>query len=178
VAVMAAYKAIEEGFSAYRKRVVEEYGEEKDFVLKNGLRSEQIEETVVDAETGKSKKVKTNKYGVDPNGISVYARFYDESCKQWSKTPEYNLMFLKAQQNYFNDMLKARGHVFLNEVYDALGIERTKAAACSGWLLGEGGDNYIDFGLYNAGRSQAFVNGYENVVLLDFNVDGVIWDLI
>jgi len=173
VALMAAYKAVEEGFNAYRKRVIEEYGEEKDYMYKNGLRAEEIIDLEVD-ESGKAKKVKKQKLVEDPNGLSVYAKFFDESCSQWSKTPEYNMLFLKAQQNYFNDMLKARGHVFLNEVYDAIGIPRTQAGAVVGWVFGEG-DNFVDFGFSN---NADFVNGYERSVLLDFNVDGVIYDMI
>lgn len=180
LALVAAYKAVEEGFAAYRKRVVEEYGEDKDYMYKNGLRSETVVETEI-GEDGKPHKVKKEKMVKegDTNTLSVYARFFDESCANWTKTPEYNLMFLKSQQNYFNDMLKARGHVFLNEVYDALGMERSTAGAVVGWVVGDG-DNFVDFGIWdgNRERSRAFVNGNERSILLDFNVDGVIYDMI
>lgn len=178
IALMAAYKAVEESFSAYRKRVVEDYGEERDYAYKNGLKVEQITETVVD-EDGKSRKVKTNVLApLDTNGYSMYARFYDDGCTQWSKDPSYNLLYLKSQQNYFNDLLKTRGHVFLNEVYDALGIERSQPGQIVGWVIG-GGDNFIDFGIFDGDKpkSRDFVNGYERTILLDFNVDGVIYDL-
>jgi uncharacterized protein YnzC (UPF0291/DUF896 family) len=177
VALVAAYKAVEEGFKAYRKRVIEEHGEQADYMYKHGLRSETVVENEV-GEDGKTHKVKKIKLVEDPNGLSMYARFFDESCSQWSKTSEYNLMFLRAQQNYHNDMLKARGHVFLNEVYDALGIQRTQAGAIVGWVIGDG-DNFIDFGIFDGDRTRArdFVNGYERTILLDFNVDGVIYDL-
>ena len=180
VALIAAYKAVEEGFYAYRKRVAEEFGEEKDYIYKHGLKAEQVIETDVD-EDGKPRKIKTTKLSAgDPNDTSVYARFFDSSCREWSTTPEYNLMFLQAQQNYFNNMLQARGHVFLNEVYDALGIDRSNAGAVVGWVVSTTGDNYIDFGIFDGDkpRTRAFVNGYEPHILLDFNVDGVIYDLI
>lgn len=175
VALMAAYKAIEEGFSVYRKRVVGELGEEKDYIFRHGL----VQETVTEKETdenGKTVSVKKQRLVTNPDGLSVYSRYFDETCKEWTKTPEYNMMFLRAQQTYFNQMLTARGHVFLNEVYDALGIPRSQAGAVVGWVLGAG-DNFIDFGIYED-RSKEFVNGYERCVLLDFNVDGVIYDLI
>jgi len=180
IALMAAYKIVEEGFAAYRKRVIEEHGEEIDYMYKHGLRKQEvIEAAYIDEEGIKHKAQKKQAFIDDPNGLSVYARFFDESCDQWTKNPEYNLMFLRSQQNYYNDMLKSRGHVFLNEVYDALGIPRTQAGAVVGWMISNNGDNYIDFGVFDGDRPRVrnFVNGYERSILLDFNVDGVIYDL-
>lgn len=178
IAVVAAYKAVEESFANYRRRVVEEFGKDKDEEYRYGI--VRTEETITETDkNGKKKKVKKTVDTLDPNHISQYARFFDESCANWSKTPEYNLIFLKAQQNYANDLLKARGHIFLNEVYDMLGIERSQAGAVVGWVLDNDSDNFVDFGIYNGDeRGRAFVNGYERSILLDFNVDGVIYDLI
>lgn len=179
LAVVAAYKAAEESFANYRRRVVEEFGEEKDFAFKNGLI--QKEETVTEkGPDGKNKKVKKTVDELDPNHTSQYARFFDDGSKNWGKNPEYNMLFLKAQQNYANDLLKARGHVFLNEVYDMLGIPRSQAGSVVGWVLNEENDNFVDFGMYNVNDVHArdFINGYESSILLDFNVDGVIYDLI
>ena len=172
VALLGAYKAIESAFATYRGRVIEEFGEEKDRDFRMGFRTE----TVENEETGKKKKVKL----LDPNGISPYARFFDEGNENYQKHAEYNLAFLKNWQNYMNDMLRARGHVFLNEVYDVLGLERSSAGAAVGWVISKDGDNYIDFNIYNADSEKArdFVNGLERSILLDFNVDGVIIDLI
>lgn len=176
VAVVAAYKAVEESFANYRRRVVEEFGKDKDEEYRYGII--RTEETVTETdENGKKTKVKKTVDTLDPNHISQYARFFDESCSNWSKTPEYNMIFLKAQQNYANDLLVSRGHLFLNEVYDMLGMERSQAGAVVGWVLNKDNDNFVDFGMYN-GKSNDFINGYERTVLLDFNVDGVIYDLI
>lgn len=178
IALMAAYKAVEQSFTDYRKRVVEEFGEDKDRCLKNGIKQEVV--TVIETdENGKKVKVKKTVESTDPNGISQYARFFDESSSQWVKSPEYNLTFLQCQQNYANDLLHARGHVFLNEVYDMLGIPRTKAGAVVGWVRGIG-DDFVDFGIFDGERMKArdFVNGYERSILLDFNVAGVIYDMI
>lgn len=126
VALAAAYATIDKGFKEYRNRVVERFGEEIDRELKYNIKAKKFEGTVVD-ENGKEKKVKTPVNIADPNTYSDYARFFDESCNGWEKNSEYNLMFLRAQQQYSNDLLKARGHLYLNEVYDMLGIPRTKA---------------------------------------------------
>jgi hypothetical protein len=182
IALMAAYKALDEGFKNYRRRVIEELGEEKDEQFRYGLQKKVIEIDETD-EKGKTKKVKKTVTVTDPNGYSIYAKFFDESSERWNKIPEYSMIFLKAQQNFANDMLHSRGHLFLNEVYDALDIKRTDAGSVVGWCLGEG-DNFVDFGIFEANsynprpRARAFVNGYEQNILLDFNVDGVIWNLI
>ena len=182
IALAAAYTAVDKGFKEYRSRVVERFGEEMDRELRYNLKSKEIEETVVD-EKGKEKTVKKTVNVVDPSTYSVYARFYDDGCNGWTKNPEDNLYFLKCQENYANDLLKTRGHLFLNEVYDMLGIPRTQAGQIVGWVYDEKnpvGDNFVDFGildLYDEKRRE-FVNGYERTILLDFNVDGEIFKIL
>lgn len=184
VALAAAYTAIDKGFKEYRGRVVDRFGEAVDRELKYNIKAKKITETVTDEETGKEKKVKKTVDVIsDSNGYSPYARFFDEASPAWEKDPEYNLMFLRAQQQYANDLLRARGHLFLNEVYDMLGIPRSKAGQVVGWVYDENnpiGDNHVDFGIYDIRREvvRDFVNGYERSILLDFNVDGNIWDLM
>lgn len=180
VALMAAYKAVEQSFADYRKRVVEELGEDKDRMFKYGIRQETVTEVHEDEE-GKKKKVKKTVNVIDPNKqYSQYARVFDESSTQWSKTPEYNKTFLIAQQNYANDILQSRGHIFLNEVYDMLGMERSQAGAVVGWVLADGYDNFVDFGIFEIDNpaNRDFINGYERSIILDFNVNGVIYNLI
>jgi hypothetical protein len=178
VALMAAYKLVEKGFADYRKRVIDEFGEEKDRLLKNGITQSKISVVEID-ENGKTKKSTKVVETVDPNAVSMYAKFFDEASINWSKTPEYNLTFLKCAQNTANDLLHSRKHIFLNEVYDMIGVPRTKAGAVVGWVLGEG-DDYVDFGIFTRDtfRVRDFVNGYERSILLDFNVTGVIYDMI
>lgn len=173
-ALTAAYTALEKGFNEYRTRVVAKYGEEVDRDLRYGTR--EIE--TIDPKTNKKKKVKR----VSLNEPSIYARFFDQNSLSWNREPEYNLIFLQCQQNYANDLLHSRGHVFLNEVYDMLGIPRSKAGSVVGWLLTPEGqtDNHISFGVFDGETQKArdFVNGFEGAILLDFNVDGLIWDKI
>ena len=182
IALAAAYTAVDKGFKEYRSRVVERFGEEMDRELRYNLKSKEIEETVVD-EKGKEKTVKKTVNVVDPSTYSVYARFYDDGCNGWTKNPEDNLYFLKCQENYANDLLKTRGHLFLNEVYHMLGIPRTQAGQIVGWVYDEKnpvGDNFVDFGildLYDE-KKREFVNGYERTILLDFNVDGEIFKIL
>jgi len=183
VALAAAYATVDKGFKEYRNRVVERFGEEVDRELRHNIKAKKIEKIVI-GEDGKEKKVKeTIQVAENPNTYSDYARFFDDGCTGWEKDSEYNLMFLRAQQQYANDKLRANGHLFLNEIYDMLGIPRTKAGQVVGWVYDAKnpiGDNYVDFGIYDIHRETVrnFVNGYERTILLDFNVDGNILDLM
>ena len=183
VALAAAYATVEKGFKEYRGRVIERFGEELDKELKYNIKAKEVEEIVKDEETGEEKVVKKTVNVADPGEYSIYAKFFDDGCTGWTKDPEYNLMFLKDQQRYANDLLQSKGHLFLNEVYDMLGIPRTKAGQAVGWIYDEKnpvGDNFVDFGMYDMYNEKArdFVNGYERTILLDFNVDGNILDMI
>ena len=183
IAIAAAYAAIDKGFKQYRKNVIKEFGEDVDQRMRFSLKSKEIKKKDKDGKT-----VKETEYYIDPDAnpldnISEYARFFDAASSNFAKDPEYNMMFLRRQQDYANEMLKARGHLFLNEVYDLLDIPRSKAGQVVGWVYDKNGntkgDNYVDFGLYrNDQGTRRFVNGLEYNILLDFNVDGVIYDII
>ena len=180
-ALSAAYMTVDKSFKEYRKRVADRFGEEVEKEIRYNIKAEEI--TKVDENGNEvTETVKVMDGTDDPNSYSDYARFFDESCAAWQNDAEYNLTFLKAQQQYANDLLKAKGRLFLNEVYRMLGIDETKAGQVVGWVYNPDnptGDNFVDFGIYNMQRERvrAFVNGYEPNILLDFNVDGVIWNL-
>lgn len=181
VALAAAYTAVDNSFKEYRGRVIERFGKELDRELKYNIKTEEIEEVVVD-EKGKEKVVKKTIEVANP-GYSAYSIVFDDGNTGWDKDPELTKFFLVQQQNYANELLQARGHLFLNEVYDMLGADRTKAGAQVGWIYDEKhpiGDNYVDFGMFDIHKPKAcdFVNGREKVIILDFNVDGVILDYI
>ena len=186
LALAAAYAVVDKGFKDYRKRVVERFGEELDKELRYNLKAKEIEEVVKDKDGNEKveKKVVNIVDSENPlNGVSEYAKFFDEVSTNWSKDPEYNLMFLRRQQDWANEKLKATGYLFLNEVYDMLGIPRTQAGQVVGWIYDKknpNGDNYVDFGIYDvhSEAKRGFVNGVERSILLDFNVDGVIYDKI
>lgn len=182
VALAAAYTAVDKGFKEYRGRVIERFGEELDKELRYNIKAKEVEE-IVKNEDGTESIVKKTVQVSDPSKYSIYAKVYDDGCTGWSKDPEINLTFLNAQQCQANDILKARGHLLLNEVYDMLGIPRTKAGMVVGWIYDEKnpiGDNFVDFGIYDMydEKKRDFVNGYERNIILDFNVDGNIYDLI
>ena len=184
-ALAAAYTTVDHSFKNYRKNVVERFGKELDKELKYGIKKKEVEEVVVN-DDGSTEVVKKTVDAIDAPIIDEYSEFarcFDVGCKGWTKDPEYNLMYVKQVQNHFNDLLKTRGHVFLNEIYDAFGFERTQAGQIIGWVYNEvnpKGDNFIDFGLYDIHKTNGknFVNGKERSVWLDFNVDGIVYDLL
>lgn len=182
--LLSAYASIHCAYNAYRERVKEKYGEEEEMKLHYDIKEE------VDESDPEGKKTIDRSYY---DGVSEYARFFDEASWFWEKDPEYNLQIVRAQQNYSNEVLHSRyskygvGFYFLNDAYSSLDIPITKAGQFVGWIYdpdhkipNHRGDGKVIFGIYD-GRSErkvAFVNGYERSILLDFNVDGVIADIV
>ena len=168
----AVYAALDRSYKAYRARVREEVGAVKEDELFRRPTMRALDEVV--GEDGEISLTSDIDMGA-PNP-SPYARFFDETSPNWVKTPEYNLLFLRAQEQWANDRLRQYGFLFLNEVYEALGLERSQAGQIVGWRLNGDGDGFVSFGLGDIfdDNARAFINGLENIALLDFNVDGVI----
>lgn len=174
VALGAAYAAIDKSFKEYRGRVIERFGEQVDTELKYGIKAKKFEEIEVDTETGKEKKVKKTVMVADPNLQSDYAVYFDSKSRNYETNPDYNRMFLKAQQAFANDKLQTRGHLFLNEVLDDLDLPRTPAGQIVGWTK-DGPDGYVNFRIVEVER-ETEDGRHEPALLLDFNVEGNIWE--
>lgn len=180
-AVSAAYNTLTTAFTEYRNRVIDDMGKDKDIEYLTGAKKIATNKTKNDD----GETVVENVYEGNKNtNYSPYTFFFDESSTAWTRDPLKNKVFLINQQNAMNDLLRCRGHVFLNEVLEAVGLPHTPAGAVTGWIRRKsgdnGGDNYIDFGLGNIDNpgTRLFANGQERSVMLDFNVDGVMYDLI
>lgn len=183
LALAAAYKAVDEGFKEYRGRVIERFGEALDRELKYGVKAVEVTEEVTNPETGEVTTVTKTVEAYDPNNHSPYTFVFDETCRGWERDAQLNKTVLLQTQRYFNDRLKIKGHVFLNEVLDELGIPRCKMGNIVGWFYDEKnpvGDNFIDFGLFDLQdeNKRYFLNGREKSVWLDFNCDGNILELL
>ncbi len=175
MALAAAYTTVDKGFKEYRSRVVERFGEQVDKELKYNVKAKKIDTVEVDPDTGKEKKVKKEVNAV--NGDSEYSYVFDNKCMSWENNDDYNAMFLRAEQNYANDRLRASGHIFLNEVLDRVGLPRTKAGQIVGWVYdtkNPNGDNFVDFGMMEVYDEET--DTYK--IMLDFNVDGNVLDLL
>lgn len=169
-ALTATLALVSKAYDDYRVCVQQEIGEKRELELYHCMEDVEL------AKDGEASKLVGAV--VNPTKHSIYARIFDESSIHWQKNAEMNRIFIQVQQSYFNDRLQVYGHVFLNEVYDHLGFDRTPQGAIVGWVRNsENGDGYIDFGMYDAENS-LFVNGMERSIVLDFNVDGIIYNLI
>lgn len=181
---LAACTALDQSFKAYRKRVRDSLGVEKELELYHGVKAlkggTRDENGLVKIDPKKSDQIKVD-------GYSIYARCFDEYNKNWKDDPEYNLMFLRSTQRYLQALLERDGFLTLNDAYRELGFEATNTGAITGWIYDPDnpnhiGDNVVSFGLYDPeGKHPAlgdFINGKESCVFLDFNVDGVIIDKI
>lgn len=182
VALAAAYATVDKSFSEYRERVINKLGEKIDKEFKYGIKDTEIEETTTD-ENGDEIKVKKTVQTVDKMaGHSAYTKFFDAASRYWSSTPDYNQMFLIGQERHANHLLNVNGYLFLNDVYDMLDIPRTKEGQLVGWIQNKADEPtaYVDFGIFNVHReaNKNFLDGREKDILLDFNVQGNIIDLI
>lgn len=169
----AAYIAVDKAFKEFSERVKAEYGEEKERELRFGAQEVEI---LSETKEGEPIVERVKVFG----GHSQYARIFDEYNVNWEREPAHNIFFLKSKQQWLNDKLEVDGFVLLNDVYVELGMERTKAGCVVGWVKGHG-DSHIDFGIWDSedmDRFHAFMVGREKGILLDFNVDGVIYDMI
>lgn len=181
VALAAAYSALSTDFMNYRKRVVDKYGKDVDFMLKNGLEKQIIANQVVDPETGEVKETKEEVLTYEGDKLSQYARVFDEvGSTQWTPSADHNRAFLLMEQNYFNERIRTRGYIFLNEVYERLGFRPTKAGSVVGWVYQNADYEGIDFGIFTAHTQKAaeFLEGTEPSIILDFNVQGDILSLV
>lgn len=170
VALAAAYAAVSEDFARYRDVVKMELGEEKERKL--------FEDAEIVNVAEKNANGDSDMIALPVNDHSIYCKIFDEFNSNYSRFSDDNFVFIKCVQNQANDRLHLKGHLFLNEVYDMLGFNHTKAGSVVGWVV-DNGDNYVDFGVFKKdGSTNDFINGIEKSIILDFNVDGVIYDLI
>ena len=192
VGLSAAYTAVDTAFKKYRKNVINELGKEADERFRHGVKKESVDIVEVD-EKGKEKKSTKEFEVIDELDSSDYAKFFDCTSNQFIFTdplhyhPDWdaNIHFLNCQQSLANQMLRLNGYLFLNDVYEMLGIPKTKAGQVVGWIFDpedESIDSHVSFGTYRIVNKKV-INceddyEYEQCILLDFNVDGVIIDKV
>lgn len=177
-AAVAAYSAVTTAFNEYKARVKERFGEQTQYELEHGVKAEEVETT---DENGNKKKETV--YVGDKMIKHPYSVVFDETNPYYERGAGYNLIFVKNVQDAANRKLRKKGYLFLNDVYDMLGVPNTYIGQFAGWVWDPANpkiDSYVDFGLYDEMNPQkvAFLQGDEYSVVLDFNVDGNIIDKV
>ena len=173
-ALLSTLTLFERGFAEYRKRVVDELGEEADERFYYGAESRRIT-TMTKNKDGKTVKKKSVKNHIPENPTPmIYSRIFDETNQCWSVDPDMSEFFLRAVQQQMNDQLYLNGYVLLNTVYKALTFAESPEGAVVGWSKRVPGDDFISFGLENDINQRAGDNRW----LLDFNVNGVVFEQI
>lgn len=174
MALMTACTGLQQTLNQYRKRVSDAIGEEKERDIFYGTKLEKIEETVTD-ENGKQKKVKKTHKVFDPTTLGMFAAVFGPENKLYQEDESYNIAFLHSVEDQMTNRLRSYGHLFLNEVYDVLGIDRAEIGQYAGWVYdptSDISDNYVDFGLYDGWRSTEV--GLEKAIIINPNCDGCI----
>ena len=174
VMLAGAYKALTMDYDEYRKRVQDKIGYDEEVKIRHNIQKIDVK----NLETGEMDYLEYV-LSDDPCAWNARSKFFCESSIYWTEDPEANLNFLREVEKDMQKLFNKKGYLFLNTVYKALDIPETYAGSVCGWIKGLG-DNKIDFGLYNMDHEgvRRFINGYEAVVLLDFNDDGYIADKI
>lgn len=179
---LAAVEAVSSSFAAYRQRVKDRFGEDTEREILTGKKVEKVGVEVTDAK-GKTKIVQKDEVTLSDELASPYARYFsaktsDEYYCSFSNDGSgraYNEEFLKSTEQTFDLQLRLNGFVFLNDVYKRLGFEQTPEGQLAGWRLNGDGDGCVKFTVEKVFDGD---NENDDVWLLDFNVDGVIFDKI
>ena len=56
--------------------------------------------------------------------ILMYTLTFNSKTSAYASTKsEENLLFIRCQENYFNSVLRVRGYLYMNTIYEMLGVE-------------------------------------------------------
>lgn len=163
--LIVAYESLNKSYRSYRGYIREIYGDDVDFNARYKEDHVSLEQTEI--------TIDPDDIFIPDRDLSDFAVFFGKDYSELLQTddPEEAFHHLKAQEEWANAVLQERGYIFLQEVYNALGIDRFVPDGI-GWCAGIG-DDFVDFGIYSVKNGRA-VNGIEPVFLLDFNHDGYI----
>lgn len=183
---VATCASVAKAFDEYRERVVDRYGEEVDRQLRYNISEEKTVEYEIDPETGKTKKIKSTNMIANIGDDPFTYIFSKSTSAAWTEDMNKNLFFLRAKQEMANVLLHTKESIFLNDILDDIGMEKTYAGQILGWvdpsrekdpvrkeflMKKHKGDSYVDFGaqvvtIHNDDGD------LEDVIVLNFNCDG------
>ena len=194
LALTAAYTAIDSAFKEYRKRVVDELGEESDQHFRYGF--QKVKKGLIAGKDADGNDISVKGENLDTvpwdeenksgDGVLNNATFVfaPETSKYYFPDEVHNDASISAAKNNLQIDFDNQKFLFLNDALDALGLQKVPYGQLVGWLKGMG-DPYIDFRtrkLYRKASSDRNRNPlgleYECIYEFDFNTCGVIWDKI
>lgn len=126
--VSASLAAVSTSFANYRKNVVEDQGEEKDYEYLVGptMKSVELKKDGTVVETTTPIHTDTTKCYIP------HSFFFDESNINWQDSDEANREFLRRVETFVNQKLSVRQFMTENEIRDMIGAPRTKAGQAAG----------------------------------------------
>lgn len=182
--------ATTQAFDAYRQRVRDDLGEEKDYQYLTGATLEEKKETVID-EDGKKRTIKKQEWALDPGltdipFLSPYAILIDPGHKVWKNNggnPQLMQAQLKIIESNMTTKLHMNGSLTLDKLLfgdGGLGFDaRDKRYGFDqnvirniGWLdtRKEGQDRCVNLGCWNAEGDLNYIPG--KGIIIDLNCDG------
>lgn len=180
-ALSSALAGVTREFKRYRENIIEKYGKDVDHEMRYNIKKERVK----DPDTGEKCDKNLGKDVSSKNNYGPYTRIFDELNPNWQPVNAHNKAFLQAQERYANNILIARGVLYLNDVYEMLGFDKTPEGQVIGWVYRPNDDshlgaNFVDFGMFNFAKasSKDFALGVTDSVVLEFNVDGYILDKV
>lgn len=181
----AAYSALDTTFSDYRTRVIDEYGEDVDKKMRYGLTTKEVEVEQVDDETGEVVKTTSTVTEAAESATNIWYKHQYELPDgtvivnpNWQPDKNLNATFVLAQLAWFNGRLSRGEHVWLDDIYNELGIPvdgYRQEAHVLGWTPDKNGEKYIKCRLYNKEESGEFISNDDGDLLLAFNPDGILY---
>lgn len=95
--------------------------------------NDEVPEPRTETVDGKTEVVRTQQAGHLLPSEDFRNRVFGPENKNWDPSPIVSRNFLDAVERHMNDKLRWQGHLFLNEVYSALGMPKTRLGAVMGW---------------------------------------------
>ena len=191
VATAAAYKLAESTLERYRNNVVERFGKDTDYEMLHSIKAEELEKARKEQAENKeieadNKRKRFGKKRKKTAYSDIYNNIFDEYSDRWQRywTPEQVLHYLKTKQNELNDRLKINKHLFVNEVNDALGFDRTPEGQVTGWIITRSNpDSYVSLGIDEMPEEELrqILSTHRNEdirVKIRLNPDGLIYNMI
>jgi hypothetical protein len=166
-----AFTGLKKSFDAYRARVVDQWGSEADQAMMGGY--------VLSEEGPEGETTTVANRDWDSSDLDPYNRVFSrENSTQWQDDLGVNKNFIANQQRFAQITLGLQGHLYLSDVYEALGFEETSISRVTGWKVTKHPDGtknipVVDFGLDKPHRDD-WKYGQNKEIYLDFNCQGLI----